>query len=105
MTITVPVYATREDVKTALDIKPTARSNAQVDRAVIAGAASVESDLNRRFYPADAPRTFDWPKRYQRTGPWKLYFGKYDLGSAAAGTSGGGGPPPAARHLEAGHGR
>ncbi len=100
MTITVPVYATREDVKTALDIKPTARSNAQVDRAVIAGAASVESDLNRRFYPADATRTFDWPNRYQRTVPWKLYFGKYDLVSATAVTSGGVAIPLASVNFE-----
>src|SRR5260221_6001056 len=100
MTITVPVYSTREDVKAALDIKPTARSNAQVDRAVIAGAASVESDRNGRFYPADAPRTFEGPDRYQRTVPWKLYVGKYDLVSAPAVTSGGVAIPLASVNFE-----
>lgn len=89
MTITVPVYCTREDVKTALDIKATARSNAQVDRAVISGAGAVEDQLKRRFYPFDGTRVFDWPNRFQRAAAWRLWFGKNDLVSATAVTSGG----------------
>ncbi len=93
-------YATREDVKQALDVKLTARSNAQVDRAVIAGAGSLESDLNRVFYPSDATKVFDWPNRYQRAAPWRLYFNQHDLVSATAITSGGVAIPLASVNLE-----
>ena len=35
MAISTPVYVTREEVKSALDIKETARSNGAVDRAIM----------------------------------------------------------------------
>jgi hypothetical protein len=100
MAITAVTYCTREDVKSALDIKATARSNAQVDRAVISGAGAVEDQLKRRFYPQDAVRSFDWPNRFQRTSPWKLYFGKNDLVSATAVTAGGVAIPLASINFE-----
>ena len=100
MAITVPVYATREDVKAALDIKFTARSSAQVDRAVVSGAGAVEDQLKRKFYPADATRVFDWPNRYQRAAAWRLYFGKNDLVSATAVISGGVSIPLASVNFE-----
>lgn len=100
MTITVPVYCTREDVKTALDIKATARSNAQVDRAVISGAGAVEDQLKRKFYPFDGVRVFDWPNRFQRAAAWRLYFGANDLVSATAVTSGGVAIPLASVNFE-----
>jgi hypothetical protein len=100
MTITVPVYCTREDVKSALDIKFTARSSAQVDRAVISAAGAVEDQLKRKFYPVDATRVFDWPNRYLRAAPWRLWLGKNDLVSATAVTSGGVAIPLASINLE-----
>jgi len=100
MTITVPVYCTREDVKSALDVKFTARSSAQVDRAVISGAGAVEDQLKRTFYPLDGTRAFDWPNRYQQAAAWRLYFGKNDLVSATAVTSGGVAIPLASVNLE-----
>lgn len=66
-------YATREDVKSALDIKETAHSNAVVDRAIEAASRKVEKDTHRRFYPCVATRKVDWPN-YQRTYAWKLYL-------------------------------
>jgi len=56
-------YCTREDVKSALDVKETARNNAQVDRIVEAASRTVEGYLHRKFYPQLATRYFDWPNR------------------------------------------
>lgn len=66
-------YATREDVKNALDIAATARSNAQVDRAVETASRSVEGLLKRHFYPLTATRHFDWPDR-RRSRAWRLWL-------------------------------
>lgn len=63
-------YATREDVKHALDSKETARNNAQIDRALDSASLAIEGDgiARRRFYPEIDTRTFDWP-RYYRDSP------------------------------------
>ncbi len=61
MSITSVCYSTREDVKTALDIKESARVNAQIDRALAGARDSVETLCNRKFYPQAATRVFDWP--------------------------------------------
>lgn len=66
-------YATREDVKSALDYKETARNNAQIDRAIENASRRVEDLTHRKFYPTLATRYFDWPN-YQRTYAWKLYL-------------------------------
>jgi hypothetical protein len=100
MAITVPAYCMREDVKSALDIKVTARSNALVDSAIISAAGSIEGDMNRVFYPFDETRVFDWPNRFQRAAAWRLYFGKNDLISATAVMSGGVAIPLASVNLE-----
>lgn len=89
MAVTTPCYCTREDVKTALDLKETARSNAQVDRAIQAGSRQAEQLLKRVFYPTDATLKFDWPNPNQRARPWRIWFNQYDLVSATAVTSGG----------------
>jgi hypothetical protein len=81
-------YATREDVKSALDIKETARSNAQVDQAIEAASRSIEGVLHRRFYPQTATRTFDWPGgTYSR--PWRLWLNQHELVSVTTLTAGG----------------
>lgn len=77
MTITRPVYATREDVKFSTDIAETARNDRQVDRALVAASASIEMFLRRRFYPTTDTRYFDWPDR-NGTRPWRLWLGGHD---------------------------
>ena len=87
MALDTPVYCTREDVKQALDLKETARSNGAVDRAIQAASASVEGLCHRVFYPQVATRYFDWPDQYAR--PWRLWLDDSELISVTALSSGG----------------
>lgn len=81
-------YATREDVKSALDMKETARNDAQLDRAIESASRSVEGLLHRRFYPWSGTRYFDWPNdQYAR--PWRLWLDADELISASSLTSDG----------------
>jgi hypothetical protein len=66
-------YATREDVKSALDSKLTARNDAQIDRALESASRTVEGLTHRRFYPLTATRYFDWPNE-QHARPWRLWL-------------------------------
>lgn len=88
MAITTPVYCTREDVKSALDFAETARNNGQVDRAILAGARSIEQLTLRKFYPQTATRFFDWPDR-SGARPWRLWLGADELISVTTLTAGG----------------
>lgn len=80
--------ATREDVKSSLDMKETARSNAQVDRAIEAASRAVEGFLHRVFAPTTATRYFDWPNQ-QYARAWRLWLEEFELISATTVTSGG----------------
>lgn len=88
MTITGVCYCTRDEVKNALDIKESARVNAQIDRALAASRDAVENLCKRKFYPLTATRVFDWPN-YQRAAPWRLWLNQYELISVTTLTSGG----------------
>lgn len=81
-------YATREDVKRALDVNETARSNAQVDRALDSASRTVEGILHRTFFPLAATKYFDWPNP-QMARPWRLWLDHNDLISVATLVSGG----------------
>jgi hypothetical protein len=81
-------YCTREDFKSALDSKLTARDDRQADRAIDAGARSLEGLLRRRFYPLTETRTFDWPND-QHARPWRLWLDDNELVSVSALSSGG----------------
>lgn len=81
-------YATREDVKAALDVKETARNNGQIDRALEASSRGVEALCHRRFYPELATRTFDWPNG-QHAYPWRLWLDANELISVTTLTAGG----------------
>jgi hypothetical protein len=81
-------YATREDVKTALDAKETARNNGQVDRAIAAATPAIEGLLHRRFYPSVATRSFPWPDEGWSSRPWRLWLDADELISATTLTSG-----------------
>ncbi len=81
-------YCTREDVKSALDIKETARNNVQVDRAIEGASRAVEGYLHRTFYPQVATKYFDWPDvQYGRSD--RLWLEQNELISATTITSGG----------------
>lgn len=54
-------YTTREDVMSAQDIKATAYSGREIDRAIDAGARAVEALLHRVLYPWLGSRYFDYP--------------------------------------------
>ena len=71
-------YTTREAVKSALDVKLTARSDAQVDRAIESASRAVEGLLHRRFYPERRTMTFDWPNS-QHARPWRLWLDANEL--------------------------
>lgn len=80
-------YATREQVKDALDIKETARNNDIVDRAIEAATLNIETLMRRRFYPQVATRYFDWPN-FQRARAWRLWLGYDEVLSVSALVSG-----------------
>jgi hypothetical protein len=81
-------YCTREDVKNALDIKETARSNSQVDRAIESASRSIEGLMHRKFYPQAGTRYFDWPNN-QYSDTWRLWLEENELISVSAFSSGG----------------
>lgn len=78
MAIQLPCYATREEVKRALDVQETARSNAQIDRAIEAARDDIEGLCHRRFYNVDATEYWDWPN-FQRAYPWRIWFDGREL--------------------------
>jgi hypothetical protein len=81
-------YCTREDVAGALDVKVTARSYRQLDRAIESGARSVEGRLHRTFRPVLATRYFDWPDRAYPS-PWRLWLDGDEVISVTTLTAGG----------------
>lgn len=97
MAITAPVYATREDVKGALDLKETARNNREVDRAIMSASRTIEGLCHRRFYPQTATRFFPWPNG---SLPWRLWLEDSELISVTTLSSGGTVIPPANFFLE-----
>ncbi|WP_431897919.1 hypothetical protein [Nonomuraea sp. bgisy101] len=81
-------YCTREDVKRALDVAETARSNRQVDRAIESASRTIEGRLHRKFYPQVDTRSFDWPNS-QRARPWRLWLDANEVVSVIDLVSGG----------------
>lgn len=87
-------YCTREQVKAALDSKETARSNAQIDRAIESASRTIDGGkrigglMRRRFYPEVRTQTFDWPNgQYARS--WRLWLDQHELIDVTSITSGG----------------
>lgn len=66
-------YCTREDIKSALDIKESARTNAQVDRIIEASSRMLDGKMHRAFYPQTDTRYFPWPAQAYGT-PWRLWL-------------------------------
>lgn len=88
MTITEPVYATREMLKRALDIAETARNSNNIDRCLQSAARTVDGLCHRQFYPLTATKKFDWPND-QRAATWRLWLDDIELVSVTTLTSGG----------------
>ena len=86
--MTIPWYATREEIKVELDVRETARSNARIDRALADATSAVEGLTHRVFYPTLATRRFDWPARAGVTTPWILRLNNNELISVTTLTSG-----------------
>lgn len=82
-------YATREDVKSALDSLETARNNARIDRAIEAASRNVEGLTHRRFYPWTGTRYKDWPNLLQYARSWRLWLDEDELVSVTSLISGG----------------
>ncbi|MFI6251512.1 hypothetical protein [Streptomyces sp. NPDC051016] len=81
-------YATREEVKGALDVKGTARNNQQIARALEDASRGAEQLCHRTFFPVQATRYFDWPPRSGMT-PWVLRLNDKELISVSTLASGG----------------
>jgi hypothetical protein len=83
-----PVYATREDVQRALDIKLTARNARQIDRALASSSRSADDLCHRKFYPVVETRYFDWPSSQYRPS-WRIWLDDSELVSLTAASAGG----------------
>lgn len=83
-----PVYVTRDELMTALDVKISAYMHTEVDRACRAGSRAAEGFLHRIFYPEVRTLTFDYPRPGGgRTG--RIWFGERQLITLSSLTSGG----------------
>lgn len=89
MSVTEPCYCSREAVKKALDVKGTARSDDDVDRAIQAGSRAAEGLLHRVFYPRDMTRYWDWPN-YAYAYPWRIWFDAWELAAIPTSVTTGG---------------
>lgn len=85
--ITRATYCTREDVKEALDIKPSARADRAVDRAVEAGRDAVDRLCHRTFIPFQGTRYFDFPDG-SYSAPWVLRLDENEVVSVSQLTAG-----------------
>lgn len=83
-----PTFCTREAVTNALDVKLTARSNAQVDAAILAATEQIRGSLHRDFVPRLETRYFDWPN-WSYAPAWRLWLDQDELISVTTITSGG----------------
>ena len=88
MAITTGVYTTREDIKRALDIAPTARQDRNIDRCIESAARRIDGICHRIFYPRIETKYFDWPNAQQAV-PWRLWLDDTELISVTSMTSGG----------------
>jgi hypothetical protein len=88
MPLSAPTYCTREDVKGALDVAETARSNDRVDRAIESAVTTIDAMMRRRFTPWTGTRYFRWPNPQSPT-PWRLWLGLDEIISITALSAGG----------------
>jgi len=81
-------YATREDVRLALDSKESAQNSAQIDRAIESASREAERICARKFAPVTATRYFPRPSGdYSRA--YRLWLDENELISVTTLSSGG----------------
>lgn len=73
-----PMYVYREELMRALDVKPSAYMNSEVDRACRAGSRAAEGLLHRIFYPEVIARRFDYPRPGGEV-PGRIWFDERSL--------------------------
>lgn len=83
-----PVYATAEQVLTALESAQTTRNIAQIMQKLQAASESVDTQMARRFYPELRTTKYDYPN-YEYAYPWQLWLGANELVSLTTLTAGG----------------
>ena len=81
-------YATREQVRAALDSKEAALNSAQIDRAIETASRSAERICARKFAPVTATRYFPRPDP-NRSRSWVLWLDENELISVTTLTAGG----------------
>lgn len=86
--ITQACLCNREEVKTALDIKTTARADRAVDRHIEAATDAVQRLCHRTFQPSRATLEFDYPDG-SYSQPWILRLDEHEIISLSALTAGG----------------
>lgn len=83
MAIQRACYTTRERVKTAVDLKWSARIDPQIDDAIEAASDAIDGDMHRVFYPEITTRYFPWPN-FQYAYPWVLWLDNKELADITA---------------------
>lgn len=81
-------YATREQVKSSLEVAQTARADALVDAKIEAASRNLEGFLHRRFYPERKTVKFDFPG-YLSAPVWTQLLDDNELISVETLTAGG----------------
>lgn len=71
-------YCTRDDVKSAPDIKTTARNDSLLDDSICSASDAVDDLLHRTFFPEDKTIYVDWPN-FQRAYPWRMWLNATEL--------------------------
>lgn len=85
---TTPVYATREDLRTAYPHADLTRLNTAIDRALQSGSRAVDALCHRRFYPELDTRYWNFPGPQVRPS-WVLNLDANELISVTTLTAGG----------------
>lgn len=81
-------YATREQVRSSLEITHASWSDSLVDQKLESSSRSIEGFLHRRFYPERRTVLMDWPNM-QSAATWQLWLGRNEIISLETLTSGG----------------
>lgn len=84
------VYATREEVQDAFDVREAAHRSAQIDRAILSASDDIDGWLNRHKHglaPVRATRYFDWPGNNYSSAQ-RIWFDENELISAEVITAG-----------------
>jgi hypothetical protein len=78
MAITRACYATREQVRRAMDVQQAAYTDTVIDRKLQSASGAVDRLCMRKFYPLLTTYHWDWPN-YQYAYPWQLWFDQREL--------------------------